>query len=65
MNTITVQVSEERLQQLQTIADNLGLSLEDLVLQGIDEVLSRSQEEFQQAANYVLRKNAELYRRLA
>jgi hypothetical protein len=41
------------------------VTVEDLARVGIEELLSRPDEAFQQAADYVLRKNAELYRRLA
>jgi hypothetical protein len=32
---------------------------------GIDHLLESSEEEFERAADYVLKKNEELYRRLA
>ena len=36
-----------------------------LILLSIEEILARPDEEFQQATEYVLQKNAELYQRLA
>ena len=65
MTTITIDLPEERLQLLQQRADDLGITLEDLVRLSINDVLTRPPEEFQQTIDYVLKKNAELYRRLA
>ena len=65
MNTITIEISGDRFQELQEIATRLGISLEELVLMGIDKLLSEPEEEFQEAVDYVLKKNAELYQRLA
>ncbi len=65
MNDITVTVPEAQLTQLKEKADRLGITLTDLILLGIDDILSRPDEEFRRTADYVLQKNAELYRRLA
>jgi antitoxin FitA len=65
MTQITIELAEERLQVLQQRADDLGITLEELVQLSIDDLLTRPQDEFQQAVDYVLKKNAELYRRLA
>ncbi|MFL5803992.1 MAG: DNA-binding protein [Roseiflexaceae bacterium] len=65
MTLITIELAEERLQVLQQRADDLDITLEELVQLSINDLLARPQEEFQQAVDYVLKKNAELYRRLA
>lgn len=65
MSTITVQLSEERIGKLKELAARLGVSLEQLVQVSIDELLSQPDEQFQKAAEYVLTKNAALYRRLS
>ena len=65
MSDITVAVSDAQLTQLKEKAARLGISLTDLVLLSIEEILSRPDEEFHQTAEYVLQKNDELYRRLA
>ena len=65
MSDITVTIPDTQLAQLKEKAAQLGISLGDLVLLSIEEILSRPDEEFRQAAEYVLQKNAELYRRLA
>ena len=65
MNTITVTLSDERLSELKVKADELGLTPEELVRVSIEELLSRPEATFQQAVEYVLKKNKELYQRLA
>ena len=47
------------------MAEENQISLEELLQSCIKDWLATSREEFKQAANYVLDKNAELYRRLA
>jgi hypothetical protein len=53
MTTITITLPDDRLLKLKERATR------------IEELLSRPDEAFQRAVNYVLEKNAELYRRLA
>jgi len=65
MSTITIAIPDERLRQLQEAAARLGVSPEDLVRVSIEELLGGSDEKFKSAADRVLEKNAELYRRLA
>ncbi|WP_313930858.1 DNA-binding protein [Nostoc sp. FACHB-133] len=63
--SITIDISDEQLQKLKTLAQESGISLEDLLRARIEDWLSQPTSEFAQATNYVLKKNAELYRRLA
>lgn len=65
MTTITITLPEDRLQKLQEMASHFQVAPEELVRAGIEELLTRPQEDFQRALEYVLRKNAELYQRLA
>ncbi|PAX52213.1 DNA-binding protein [Brunnivagina elsteri] len=65
MASITVNITDEQLQQLQKLAEENHISLEDLLRANIENLLNHPQDEFTQAASYVLQKNAELYRRLA
>ena len=65
MTTITIALPDDRLTQLQEIANRFGVSPEDLVRVSIEELLSRPDDAFRQAMTYVLKKNEELYRRLA
>lgn len=65
MATITIQISDEQLQKLQQLAQESHISPEDLLRASIEDWLSYPKNEFTQAANYVLKKNTELYRSLA
>jgi predicted transcriptional regulator len=65
MSTITISLPDERLAKLQEIAARFCVTPEELARVSIEELLARPEESFRDAAQYVLRKNAELYRRLA
>jgi len=65
MTTITISLPDDRLQKLKATAMRLHIAPEELVRVSIEEFLARPEEEFQQALEYVLHKNVELYRRLA
>jgi hypothetical protein len=63
MSSITVPLSDDALAKLRETAGRLGVSPEELVRVSIEELLGRPDEAFERAAEYVLNKNAELYRR--
>jgi hypothetical protein len=63
MTTITIALSDERLAKLQEMANELGVTPEELVLVSLEELLSRPEDNFKQAVTYILKKNRELYRR--
>jgi hypothetical protein len=65
MNTITITLPDDHLLKLRETATHLNVSPEELVRVSIEELLTRPEEAFQRAVDYVLKKNAELYRRLA
>ncbi len=65
MSDIIITVPEDRLTRLKEKSSNLGINLEDLILLSIEEMLSRPDEDFRQAMNYILQKNKDLYHRLA
>lgn len=65
MSTLTISLSEERLQQLETLARRYGLDAEALVRASIEDLITRPEADFQRAVRLVLDKNADLYRRLA
>lgn len=64
MNTLTFEVPEEQAVRLEAAARLEGLQLEELLRKLTTEFLDR-REKFEVASEYVLQKNAELYRRLA
>jgi hypothetical protein len=65
MSTITVELTDDSLSRLEEKASRLGVTTEDLVRACLEHLLSQPDESFQRALDYVLRKNADLYRRLA
>lgn len=65
MATITIPLSEERNVRLRALAQQAGLPPEEFLRQRVDHLLSETDALFDKAADHVLQKNAELYRRLA
>ena len=65
MSTLTIALSDERLQKLEEIARRFQIAPEELVRVSIDELLSLPEEDFRRALEQVLSKNASLYQRLA
>ncbi|MHB8901174.1 MAG: hypothetical protein ACYC6Y_20690 [Thermoguttaceae bacterium] len=65
MTTLTIPLCEERLAQLRIWAEQAGLPPEEFLQRRVEQLLDRPDEQFRQAASYVVQKNAELYRRLA
>ncbi len=65
MTTITITLPEERAVKLKELAEGMGIAPEELLRARVEEWLSRPEPDFASAAAYVLKKNAELYRRLA
>ncbi|MBY0523517.1 MAG: DNA-binding protein [Gemmataceae bacterium] len=65
MTTISIPLSDDGARRLHEMAREASVSPEELVRASVEQWLSHPKEDFVSAANYVLRKNAELYRRLA
>ena len=65
MDAITISLSDDDLAKLREMASRHGITPEELARVSIEELLTRPEEEFQRAVDFVLKKNAELYRRLA
>lgn len=65
MTTLTLALPDDHLLKLKEMAERLGVSPEVLVRISVEELLKRPDEAFRSAADYVLKKNADLYRRLA
>jgi 16S rRNA U516 pseudouridylate synthase RsuA-like enzyme len=64
MSNITISLPEGRMTKLKEMASGLGTTPEELVRASVEDLLGRP-EEFKKAVDYVLKKNEELYRRLA
>ncbi len=65
MASITINISDQQFQRVQKVASGLGLSPEEWLRISMDDWLNHPKSEFSQASSYVLKKNAELYQRLA
>ena len=65
MEQLTIALPTEVAAQLRTTAKHLGLTPEDFMLASVQEKLAMLDTEFIHAMKYVLKKNAELYKRLA
>ncbi len=65
MTTMTIPISDERVERLQSLAQQAGLPPEEFLRLRVDSLLDQLSDEFNQAADQVIQKNAELYRRLA
>jgi hypothetical protein len=65
MKTLELQLPEPTASKLQEAAERRSVSLEELSILSIEEKLAQLEDEFHQSAEYALRKNADLYRRLA
>jgi hypothetical protein len=62
---LSIDLSPAQAERLRLEAERLGLTPEDLARAAIAELLATAGEDFKAAADRVLKKNAELYRRLA
>ena len=62
--TITLQIADDRLLKLEATATNMGVSVEELLLMGVEAVVNQPEVSFPNAMAYVLNKNTELYKRL-
>lgn len=65
MKSLTINIPDEKLKQLQQLAEENGMTTEELIQTKINEWLIANPQDFSEVAHYVLDKNAELYDRLA
>lgn len=65
MKTLTISMTEQQAEKLQEAATRYQTTPEELALRGIEELLDRPEDELDFLIDYLLDKNAELYRRLA
>jgi hypothetical protein len=62
---LSIDLSAAQAERLRLEAERLGLTPEDLARAAIADLLASAGEDFNAAAERVLKKNGELYRRLA
>ena len=62
---VVFELPASQAEKLRREADRLGVSPSELARAALSDLLADRDDDFQAAADRVLRKNAELYRRLA
>ena len=62
---LSIELTEAENEKLRAEAARLGVEPEALARAALADLLSNEEEDFREAAEQVLRKNEELYRRLA
>jgi hypothetical protein len=65
MTRIVIQLPDDSADRLAALAKDLNITVEELAKAKLCAMVEKPEEEFPQALRYVLKKNAELYRRLA
>lgn len=65
MSTITLPLSDEMMTELRRLTAERGTSPEEYLRRALESLIDRRRQDFTRAAEHVLEKNAELYRRLA
>ena len=65
MSTVTIPLTEAQWKKLQEKAQRLRVAPEVLVMATLEDLLARPEEDIRRTVEYVVQKNAELYRRLA
>ncbi len=65
MKTLELNLPEPTATKLEEAAERLNVSPEELLILSLEEKLAQLDAQFQSASDYVLNKNAELYKRLA
>lgn len=65
MTTVSVSLSDEEMHRLQELSKREGLTVEQMVRLGINDFIGQPDESFRTAAQQVMKKNTELYRRLS
>jgi len=65
MKVLELQFPEPTATKLQEAAERLSVSPEQLLILSIGEKLAQLEDELRRSAEYALKKNANLYRRLA
>ena len=65
MPDVTVSLTEEEVRRLEELSGRVGLTVAQVAQLGIRDLVSQPDKVFRRAAQRVLEKNADLYRRLA
>lgn len=62
---INFALSQSEAERLESMASKLGVRVEDLAKAALSDLVEKREEDFEEAVGRVLKKNAELYRRLS
>ena len=65
MKIVEVNLPEPTAAKLEAAAELLKVSPEEVLILSLEEKLAQLDSQFQNASDYVVNKNAELYKRLA
>lgn len=65
MNTVTISLTDAQWKKLQDKAQRMGIAPEMLLVATLEDLLVRPEEDFRRMVEYVVQKNAELYRCLS
>lgn len=65
MKVLELNLTEPTITKLQEAAERLSLSPEEFAILSLEEKLGELDDQFRKASDYVVDKNAELYKRLA
>lgn len=63
--TVNLHLDDQQARRLQEVASRLKVSVSDLARAAISDLLAKPDDDFECAAERVLNKNAEPYKRLA
>ena len=63
--SISLQLDAEQSRRLEELARELGVDARELAKAAVNDLLARPAGDYDRAAEYVLGKNRELYRRLS
>jgi hypothetical protein len=63
--SISFNLNDEQSARLEARARDLGVDPRELAKAAVNDLLTRPADDFDRAANFVLEKNRELYRRLS
>lgn len=65
MPTLMITLTDDRMQQLEALAQGYQISLEELLRLAVEAVFDRPDDDFRSALRLVLDKNSDLYKRLS
>ena len=65
MKRITINLSDDDWAKVQEKGTRVGRSVAELVRINVEDLITQPDDAIEQAADYVLKKNAELYKRLS